>query len=146
MPALCEKIRQVSTLCHYSEIATRKIDHHHQPLVILQVGYRHPRPSAHEPRPVKIRRFSHRKFIILAINYFTKWAEAVPMKSVDQQKVIGFINEYIVYRFGLPQTIIVDQWTMFTGAYIIEFAFEHGVHMLNSSPYLCSSQWASRFN
>ena len=44
---------------------------------------------------------------------FTKWVEAVPLKKVEQKDVIQFIKEYIIHRFGIPQSITTDQGTMF---------------------------------
>lgn len=42
------------------------------------------------------------KFIIIAIEYITKWIEAIPMKSITQEKVIAFLTQYIITRFGVP--------------------------------------------
>ncbi|XP_076887635.1 uncharacterized protein LOC143537847 [Bidens hawaiensis] len=47
----------------------------------------------------------HVKFLILAIDYFTKWVETASMKK--------FIWEFIICRFGLPQTIVSDNGTQF---------------------------------
>ena len=48
------------------------------------------------------------------MDYFTKWIEAIPLKEVTQTKIIDFIEEHIVHRFGIPQTLTTDQGTMFT--------------------------------
>nr|KYP68997.1 Transposon Ty3-I Gag-Pol polyprotein [Cajanus cajan] len=52
------------------------------------------------------------KYIIVAIDYFTKWVEAIPVKEVDQKEVINFIEDHIIFRFGIPQTITTDQGTV----------------------------------
>ncbi|XP_015954355.1 uncharacterized protein LOC107478734 [Arachis duranensis] len=54
------------------------------------------------------------KFILVAIDYFTKWVEAVPLIEVGQNEIIDFIEEYIIHQFGIPQTLSTDQGTMFT--------------------------------
>ena len=41
-------------------------------------------------------------FILFAIDYFTKWVEAVPLKKEEQKDVIQFIKEQIIHRFGIP--------------------------------------------
>ncbi|XP_028112696.1 uncharacterized protein LOC114310804 [Camellia sinensis] len=54
---------------------------------------------------------------------------------VNQSHVINFIKKHVVHRFGLPQTITVNQGTMFNGNEVMEFAKEFVIQMLNSSPY-----------
>ena len=71
----------------------------------------------------------------MATDYFTKWVEAIPLKTVSQSEVIKCIKENIIHRFGLPQTITADQGTPFTGDDVLEFAFEYGFSILNSTPY-----------
>ena len=51
---------------------------------------------------------------MVATDYFTKWVEAIPLKTVTSKNMVDFVKEHIVYRFGIPQTITTDQGTMFT--------------------------------
>lgn len=55
------------------------------------------------------------KFILVGINYFTKWVEVVPLVNVNQEAMIEFIQKHIVYRFGIPQTITTSQGSVFIG-------------------------------
>ena len=41
-------------------------------------------------------------FILVALDYFTKWVEAIPLNKVEQKDVIQFIKEQIIHRFGIP--------------------------------------------
>ena len=75
------------------------------------------------------------KFILVAIDYFTKWVVAIPLKTVTSKEMIEFMKEYIVYRFGTPQTITTDQGSMFISEEFGEFAASMGIKLLNSSPY-----------
>jgi hypothetical protein len=75
------------------------------------------------------------KFILVATDYFTKWVEAIPLKKVTSASMIDFVKGHIVYRFGIPQTIITDQDTMFTSGEFDEFAIGMGIKVLNSSRY-----------
>ncbi|WJZ97231.1 hypothetical protein VitviT2T_015852 [Vitis vinifera] len=61
-------------------------------------------------------------FILVAIDYFTKWAEAIPLKNVNQEVVIKVLKENIILWFGIPQTITADQGSVFTGDQVKEFA------------------------
>jgi transposase InsO family protein len=85
----------------------------------------------------KVRRTSKKKncFVIEAIDYFTKWVEAKAYKDVTEYDVIRFIKETIVHRFGLRQSIIVDNGMAFNGSRVLAFAQEYGIKILNSKPY-----------
>ena len=48
------------------------------------------------------------KFILVAIDYFTKWVEAILLKMVTSKNMVDFVKEHIVYCFGIPQTITTD--------------------------------------
>ncbi|GKC52840.1 reverse transcriptase domain-containing protein [Tanacetum coccineum] len=48
------------------------------------------------------------KFVIVAIDYFTKWIEAKPLVKITGKGVIRFVMENIICRFGLPQIIVTD--------------------------------------
>jgi hypothetical protein len=45
------------------------------------------------------------RFVLVAMNYFTKWTEVVPLKNMMHKEVIHFISECIIHRFGIPQTL-----------------------------------------
>ncbi|XP_050896078.1 uncharacterized protein LOC127102788 [Lathyrus oleraceus] len=49
------------------------------------------------------------RYILVVIDYFTKWVEEVPLVNVDQETVIEFIQRQILYRFGIPESITTDQ-------------------------------------
>jgi len=42
------------------------------------------------------------KFILVATDYFTKWVEAIALKTITSKEMIEFVKEHIVYRFGTP--------------------------------------------
>ena len=53
------------------------------------------------------------QWVLTATDYFTKWVEAVPMRSVASRDVISFVKEHIIHRFGIPQTITTDGGSVF---------------------------------
>ncbi|GKE42874.1 reverse transcriptase domain-containing protein, partial [Tanacetum coccineum] len=53
------------------------------------------------------------KFLIVAIDYFTKWIEAKPVMTITGNQVKKFIWDNIVCRFGLPGEIVSDNGKQF---------------------------------
>jgi len=52
-------------------------------------------------------------FILTIINYFSKWAEAIPLREVKTYDVIKFIKDHVVYLFGIPRRIVHDNGPQF---------------------------------
>jgi hypothetical protein len=77
----------------------------------------------------------NQRYILVGIDYFTKWIEAVALPNVDQEAVISFIQNHIIYRFGLPETITTDQGTVFIGRKMQDFADQAGFKLVTSTPY-----------
>ncbi|XP_076924710.1 uncharacterized protein LOC143587251 [Bidens hawaiensis] len=53
------------------------------------------------------------KFLVVAIDYFTKWVEAKPLRIITGEQVKRFVWEIIICRFGLPYAIISDNGIQF---------------------------------
>ena len=53
------------------------------------------------------------QYILVAVDYVSKWAEAVPTRTNDNQVVIKFLRENIISRFGAPRAIISDNGNHF---------------------------------
>ncbi|GJW70034.1 reverse transcriptase domain-containing protein [Tanacetum coccineum] len=53
------------------------------------------------------------KFLIVAIDYFTKWIEAKAVATITDNQVKKFVWDNIVCRFGLPGEIISDNGKQF---------------------------------
>ena len=47
-------------------------------------------------------------YILVAIDYVSKWVEAIPARTNDHAVVVKFLKEYIFARFGMPRAIISD--------------------------------------
>ena len=74
-------------------------------------------------------------FILVGIYYFTKWIEAIPLSKVDQKTVNCFIQNHILYRFGIPETITTNQGSVFIGQKMVEFSNQTCFTLLISTPY-----------
>jgi hypothetical protein len=75
------------------------------------------------------------QFTLVAMNYFTKWTEAVPLRNMTHQEVIRFVQKHIIYRFGVPQSLTTDQGLSFMSHQFREFAESMKIKLMNSFPY-----------
>ena len=54
------------------------------------------------PMPTACRAF---KYAVVAVDYFTKWAEAKPLATISSKKVYELFWESIIYSFVTPQRL-----------------------------------------
>jgi hypothetical protein len=52
-------------------------------------------------------------YILVAVDYVSKWIEAIPSRNNDHKTVIKFLKENILSRFGIPRVMISDGGTHF---------------------------------
>lgn len=72
------------------------------------------------------------RYIFVGIDYFTRWIKAIPLVNVDQEALVKFIQRHMIYRFGIPEIITIDQGSVFTGRKMQEFSKEVGIKLLIS--------------
>jgi hypothetical protein len=75
------------------------------------------------------------QYILAITDYFTKWVEAIPMKSVTSKDVVNFIKEHVIHRFGIPQTITTDEGSVFISEEFRKFTADVGIKLIRLSPY-----------
>ena len=48
------------------------------------------------------------KFLVVGIDYFTKWVEAKPLVIITEKNIRGFVWKAIIYRFRIPKVFVSD--------------------------------------
>lgn len=71
-----------------------------------------------------IKAFGQRQFLVVAVDYFTKWVEAEPLTRITEGEIMKFIWKNICCRFGLARILISDNGTQFNGSKITSWC-EH---------------------
>jgi len=74
-------------------------------------------------------------YIILAVDYFTKWAEVMPTFEADGKTAAIFVFNHIIARFGVPQAIIANHGHHFRNNMMTELTDQLGLHHDSSMPY-----------
>lgn len=74
------------------------------------------------------------RFLVVAINYFTKWVEAEALAKITERNSRYFTWKSIVYRFGIPRVIITNNGKQFDNARYQEFCAGLGIKNHYSSP------------
>jgi hypothetical protein len=69
--------------------------------------------------------FTH---LLVAIDKFSKWIEARPIVNVHSEEAVTFFTD-IIYRFGIPYTIITDNNTQFTGKKFLNFCDDNNIRV-----------------
>ena len=70
-------------------------------------------------------------YILIAVDYVSKWVEAIACPKNDAITVVGFIQRNILSRFGAPRTIISDEGSHFANKVFAKLMRRYGIkHMM----------------
>jgi transposase InsO family protein len=72
-----------------------------------------------------LRGFTH---LLVAVHKFSKWIEARPIVNVCSEVAVSFFTD-IIYRFSIPNTIITDNDTQFTGKKFLNFCDDNHIRV-----------------
>ncbi|XP_042404791.1 uncharacterized protein LOC121994993 [Zingiber officinale] len=62
-----------------------------------------------------------RKFLLVAVDYFSKWVEAEPIAKITKQMIQKFIWQHIICRFEILRRLVSDNGRQFTGQRLREW-------------------------
>ena len=74
-------------------------------------------------------------YILLAVDYVSRWVEAIPTRKDDAATVSKFLRSHIFCRYGIPRAIISDQGTHFCNRTIQSLLAKYGVTHKVATPY-----------
>lgn len=74
-------------------------------------------------------------YIILVVNYFTKWAKVMPTYKDDRETAAIFIFNHVISWLSVPQAIVTDHDSHFCNFMMVELSAQLGLHHDNSTPY-----------
>ena len=74
------------------------------------------------------------KFLIVGINYFTKWVEAEAFDTITEKNVQSFVWRYIICKYGIPRVLVLDNGKQFDNDSFRDFCLQLGIKNHYSSP------------
>ena len=83
------------------------------------------------PFPTSVRQL---KFLVVGIDYFTKWVEAETLATIIEKNVRGFVWRCIICRFGIPRVLVSDNGKQFVNDSFRDFCSQLGIRNHYSSP------------
>jgi len=70
------------------------------------------------------------KYLVVAIEYFTKWIEAELVAQITAHKIQHFM---IVFRFGIPKRLVYDNGTQFASQQLDKLCTKLGIRKVFAS-------------
>ena len=74
-------------------------------------------------------------YILMAVDYVSKWVEAIPTRTNDANVMVQFHRSHIFSRFGTPRALITDNGTHFCNKMIDKVLQKYGVRHRTSLAY-----------
>ena len=74
-------------------------------------------------------------YILLAMDYVSKWVEAAAYPKNDANTILGFLQRNILSRFGTPRTIISDGGSYFANKVFEKLISRYGIKHIMSLVY-----------
>ena len=74
-------------------------------------------------------------YILLAMDYVSKWVEEAASPKNDANTVVGFLQRYILSIFGTPRTIISDGGSHFENKVFDKLMSRYGIKHIMSLAY-----------
>jgi hypothetical protein len=87
------------------------------------------------------------RYIIIAMDYFTKWPEAIAIPNIKAEIVAKFIYKQIICRYGVPQEILSDRDTLFINKIVDKLCQKYQTkHCLTSAYRPQTNGMVEKFN
>ena len=74
-------------------------------------------------------------YILLAVDYVSKWVEAIPTQTNDVRVVAKFLRSHIFTQFETPRALITNEGTHFCNKFVDSVLRKYGVWHLTALAY-----------
>ena len=73
------------------------------------------------------------KYLVVAIEYFTKWIEAELVAQITAHRIQSFVWKNIVCHFGVPKRLVSDNGTQFASHLLKKLCEDIGTQQVFAS-------------
>ncbi|XP_074331508.1 uncharacterized protein LOC141668481 [Apium graveolens] len=70
-----------------------------------------------------------RKFIVVAIDYFTKWIKAKALAKITTKQISQFFWENVICRYEIPRILVTDNGKQFDNAEFREYCDDNNIEL-----------------
>ena len=75
------------------------------------------------------------RYIIVVMDYLTKWDEEMPTYAEDGKTTTLFLFNHVIARFGVPQAIVTGNRSHFHNQMMVDLSAKLGFHHEKSTLY-----------
>jgi len=86
-------------------------------------------------RPIKPKASNGHRFILVTMDYFTKWVEVASYASVTQNVIVKFIKREFICHYGIPRKLITDNATNLNNKMMTKLCVDFKIQHHNSTLY-----------
>jgi len=83
------------------------------------------------PFPIAVKQL---KFLVVGIDYFTKWVEAEALATITEKNIQSFVWRNIICRYEIPRVLVSDNGKQFDNSAFRDFCSELEIKNHYSSP------------
>ena len=132
-PSLHVDVQHWCRSCHNCQVnGNRRLVHGPRQLVIANGPFEKWGIDAMGPLP---RTKNGKLYILVAIDYMSRWVEALSVARVNEKTVTRFVYTHICCRFGTPLEIVSDNGPGFRKGLLTEVCEELNISHRHSTPY-----------
>ncbi|XP_037499139.1 uncharacterized protein K02A2.6-like [Rhipicephalus sanguineus] len=126
-PGLDSEIENLARSCMPC-VQAQTMPHRQEPISSPETGIKWSRLHIDYAGPIDGR------MLLIVVDLHTKWMEALPVRSATTEVTITRLRELFA-RFGLPQTVVSDNWPQFASQQFAQFMTDNHITHLRSAPY-----------
>ncbi|KAM2075001.1 hypothetical protein EV2_039037 [Malus domestica] len=134
-PSMVKECLEYAKMCQACQFHTNFIHQPPEPLHPTAASWPFDAWGLDVVRPITPKSSAGEAYILAATDYFSKWAEAIPLREVKKETVVRFIKEHIIHRYGVPRYIITDNGKQFSNRLVDELCEKYKFKQHKSSMY-----------